>query len=296
MSISPHGADMLRCTVLLLAALPVQANPLVMHEPRPYGHVIGDVLTREARIDLPAGRSLHAEALPKPGRVNTWLELRSAQLDGAQGGQQTLRLHYQVSNVGPAVVTTTLPALRLPLVGGKENIELPDWPVHLSPLTPRFAVARAGLEPMQADIAPTRAQLTPMAWRLLAYAALGLLLAWPWLAQRWPQLAPWRRRAPFHAAWRDLQALHKLPPDQAQHQALARLHQAFNATAGQAVFAPDFESLYQARPALRKAAPQIKAFFARSQQLFFANEPSAWSLDEARSLARTLAGLESQPR
>jgi mxaA protein len=296
----------LRAVVLLWLPLlaQAQANSVTIKEPRAYGHVIGDVLTREVQVRLPAGRSLNTEALPKPGRVDTWLELRAVQVDRAQASQQTLRLHYQVVNVGAAVVTTTLPAVRLALLGGAgvgaagESVELSDWPVHLSPLTPRFAVARAGLEPVQPDIAPQRTDLQPMAVRLAAYAALALMLAWPALARRWPQLAPWRRRAPFHAAWRDLRALKHLPGDpaqrQAQRQAFARLHAAFNASAGQAVFAPNLEALYQSRPALRQAAPHIDAFFAHSQQLFFANAPSTWPLEDLRALALTLARLEAK--
>lgn len=284
--------------LLLLLSVPQAARSdgariVEVYEPRAYGHVIGDLIVRDIRLALPAGSTLDAQALPRPGRVDTWLELHSLQL-GATGGKTTLRLNYQVVNIAPEVVTTELPALRLALTGGAA-IDVPDWPVHLSPLTPPVEVERSGLDALQPDIAPRREDSAAPRSRLAAYAALALLLAAPWLLRRYPQLAFWRRRVPFLAAWRDLRRMGRARPGDVRA-ALARLHAAFDRTAGCAVFAQQLEPLYRARPALRAASAEIDTFFAASRRTFFVDGDGAaapMSLDDAVALALKLARLES---
>jgi mxaA protein len=210
-----------------------------------------------------------------------------------------LRLDYQVINVGPRVTTTVLPALRLPLAGGAtgEAVELDDWPVHISPLTGATAVARGGLDALQPDIVPAPEPLAPIVARIAGCVALAALLALPWLLRRYPQLAFWRRHAPFRRAWRELGALRRRPMDEAlAREALRRLHAAFDAAAGRALFAGQIEPLYAAQPALRAAAGEIDAFFAASQQRFFGGEAAGTatpSIDALRALALRLARLEA---
>lgn len=258
-------------------------------EPRPYGHLVGDVITRQVQIDLPAGRTLAADALPRPSRVDNWLELRAAHVE-PRGGGLTLRLDYQVINVGADTATTVLPALRLPLAGGAvgEAVDIGDWPVHLSPLIPATAVARGALDEMQPDIAPTPEPLAPIVARLAACVALAVLLSLPWWLRRYPQLAFWRRHAPFRNAWRELGAMRAAPIDDA----LMRLHAAFDAAAGRALFAGQTEPLYAAQPALREAAAEIDAFFLASRQRFFAGANQGMSIEQLRALALRLARLE----
>jgi mxaA protein len=287
----------MRALVLALAMIALRlsaadaASPTVrIDEPRPYGHLVGDVVVREVQIELPPGRTLASDALPRPGRIDNWLELRALRLE-PRGGALALRLEYQVINVGAATATTVLPALRLPLAGGApgESVEIGDWPLHLSPLIPATAVARAALEEMQPDVEPLPEPLAPIAARLAACAALGVLLSLPWWLRRYPQLAFWRRRAPFRRAWSELGAMRNEPIDAA----LVRLHAAFDTAAGCAVFAGRTEPLYAAQPALRAASVEIDAFFAASRRRFFANETPALSVDSLRVFALRLARLET---
>jgi mxaA protein len=270
--------------VLMLAAGSAMAQtPAVqIDEPRAYGHVLGDLIKRDVHITLPPGRTLAPQALPRPGRVDAWLDLHSVTLaprDAAAGATVTLRLNYQVVNIGPKVTTTVLPALRLPLAGGAaaESVEVDDWPVQLAPMTAAVAVSRAGLEAMQPDIVPSREPIAPIAWRLAACAVFGLLLAAPMLLRRYPQLALWRRHAPLRAAWIDVKALHaRARRETSQHDALlrdavARLHAGFDASAGRAVF-------------------------AASRQLFFAEAAAPLTFDSVQALGLRLARLESQAR
>lgn len=288
----------------LLASPGIAADEPVIDEPRAYGHMVGDLLTRSAQLNLPAGRRLDPDGLPRPGRVDAWLELHSIELRSGAGGSVTLRLTYQVINVGAEVVTTVLPALKLPLLAGTdaaagEAVELPDWPVHLSPLTAAFAVARGALGEMQPDIAPVREPVQPLLQRLALYGVLLFLLAGPWLLRRFPPLAFWRRHAPFLAAWRDLAPARRAPQASAEatRRALTRLHAAFDATAGGAVFEQRLDALYAARPSLRPAAREIDEFFAASSRVFFAQgAPDAWTPERVRALAWKLAQLEGARR
>lgn len=288
------------CLLLALhAAGAADARIETIDEPRAYGHVIGDLITREIKLALPAGVTLKGETLPRPGRTDNWLELHSLQVGAAGSATTTLRLTYQVVNVAPEVITTELPALKLALAGGSsaadETIDVPDWPVHLSPLTPADAVERSGLDALQPDIAPRREDTAPTFRRLAAYAALALLLAAPLLLARYPQLGFWRRHAPFLTAWRDLRRLQGGKGDAAR-QAMSRLHTAFDDSAGCTVFAQQLEPLYRARPSLRAASAEIDAFFAASRHVFFAADvnSAAWSLADAQALAFKLAQLESR--
>ncbi len=296
--------------IAVAPAMAAEPAGVRVDEPRPYGHVLGDLIARQVHIVLPAGRTLAPNALPRPGRVDAWLDLHSVSVtphNAAPGAAVTLLLNYQVVNVGPKVTTTVLPPLRLALAGGAaaESVDIDDWPVHLGPMTAETVVARAGLEAMQPDIVPRREPIAPIAWRLAACAALGLLLAAPLLLRRFPRLAFWRRHAPLRAAWRDVSALRsqaRRQRDAAQRdvllrRAVARQHAAFDAAAGRAVFAQQLEPLYQAQPGLRSAAAEIDAFFNASRQMFFAGTAAAsLTLDDVHALSLRCTRLESGRR
>jgi mxaA protein len=263
-------------------------------EPRPYGHVVGDLIERMITITLPAGADVRSDALPRPGRIDNWFEVRRVQ-QVRQAGSVQLQITYQVVNAPRSVATAELPAMVLPLTAGTAA-NVPAWPVHLSALTPKTALARAGLDELQADITPERAPLAPIAARLAAWSALLAVLGFALALRRFPQWAVWRRRAPFRAAMIDVRRLARQGGAPAQRQALARLHAAFNAAAGQAVFAERLDVLFTARPALRALHSDVEAFFAQSRREFFAarNEQPT-SLADLVAFSERLARCEAQP-
>jgi mxaA protein len=263
-------------------------------EPRPYGHVVGDLIERSIDIALPAGADLRDEGLPRPGRIDNWFEVRRVQRLRQAGGVQ-LQITYQVVNSPRAVATAELPAMVLQLTAGP-SAAVPAWPVHLSALTPTTALARAGLDELQADIAPERAALAPIAARLALWGALLAALAFALALRRFPHWAVWRRRAPFRAAMIDVRRLARSGGAPAARLALARLHAAFNAAAGQAVFAERLDVLYAARPTLRAMQSDIDAFFAQSRSEFFAQrQDQPVTIAELVALSERLARCEAQP-
>jgi hypothetical protein len=94
----------------------------------------------------------------------------------------------------------------------------------------------------------------------------------------------------------DVRRLARQGGAQAHRDALQRLHAAFNAAAGQAVFAERLEVLYAARPALRALHSEVEVFFAQSRREFFAahNEQPA-TLASLVAFSERLARREAQP-
>lgn len=267
-------------------------------EPRAYGHVVGDLIERRASFVLPAGLSVAETSLPRRGRLDAWLELRDVELTppGAGRAASQLRVVYQVVNAPKQIATVELPALSLKLSGGgKDDVSIAAWPITVSALTPAAVLARAGLEESQPDIAPQPAALLPTAARLALWTVLLAAVLFALALRRYPQWAFWRRRAPFRAAWIDLRKLAARQDEQVLHQALARLHRAFDAAAGEALFADRLAPLYAAQPRLRSVADDVAQFFQWSRSEFFAAQPAQAScnLAELVALARKLAQVEA---
>jgi mxaA protein len=272
------------------------AQAVRTQEPRAYGYVVGDIVERHADLTLPAGSRVVESSLPRRGRTDVWLELRDVSLRPQRGGA-ALHLVYQVVNAPRQVATIELPALTLALEGSAQRaIDVDAWPITVSAMTPNFVIARAGLEELQPDIAPQHEPLTPLLLRLglLLFLSAGVLFL---LAlRRFPQLAWWRRRAPFRSAWLDLRRLARQGDAQVHRAAMQRLHAAFDAAAGQALFAERLEPLFAAQPSLRALEADVAHFFAQSRRVFFADAPAAAPDDDAMSallaLARRLAQHE----
>jgi mxaA protein len=269
-----------------------------IEEPRPYGHVLGDVIDR--RIRLPVDAVPAAAALPRPGRIDAWLELRSAELQTDAAGAE-LQLRYQIVNSPTKVLTIALPALRLAPAAGGPPAEIAPWPITVAPITPPFVLARAGLDAMQPDVQPQREPLQPIALRLMLWLGLLVPVAWLLAARRWPQMAFWRRDAPFRDALADLRRIAaRARPASPEHyrDALERMHRAFDGAAGRALFADTLAPLYARRPALRHADAAVQAFYAESRRVFFgsseATTDSAAGLKALVVLCRRLAQLEAE--
>jgi mxaA protein len=288
-----------RATVAALGALAsaaVMAQAVQVSEPRAYGYVVGDVIERHARLQLPPGARIAPASLPRRGRIDSWLEQRDVVLRAGSDGAE-LQLVYQVINAPRQVATIELPALTLALEGAPQrSIDLDAWPITVSAMTPQYVIARAGLEELQPDVAPRREPLQATSLRLALLLASLALVLYLLALRRLPQLAWWRRAAPFRSAWRDVRRLARRRDDVAYRLALQRLHAAFDAATGQALFADRLEPLFAAQPQLRPLAAEVAAFYALSRRTFFAAEPAPMPDREALSalvaLARRLAQHE----
>lgn len=265
--------------------------------PRPFGYVIGDLLERRIRVTTDGTRALDTAQLPRPGRVDRWLELRSVVVaePGDAGRRWDITLQYQVRNAPEQVTTVLLPELRLHLTagGGRGEEQVGDWPISIAPLTPQTVLARAGLEEMRPDAAPPLVDTRPYHLRLGLYAlilgglglfALGRRFGLPWAAGR---------RGPFALACRDVQRLARRRSQPDLHaEALRRLHRAFDECAGHSVFAGQLDAFFARRPQYGSLRAETEQLFRQSRILFFGGSGDAGSLDRVVALARAYRAAE----
>jgi mxaA protein len=239
-----------------------------VEQPRAFGHVIGDVLTQ--RILLKSGdHDAGAIAMPSTGRIGVWFERRNPRIETDPDGRRWLAIDYQITNAPQTLTTIALPALTLSSPSGAA-LQVPEWPVSVSPLTPQTAFATGDLQALRPDrqaqaaaTAPLRAQ---MAWAL-GLLALTLLA---WLG--WRQ---WRNRReaarlPFARAWSEMQRSKTADIDNNAHAWLC-VHRALNETAGQVVHVGSLPGLLARAPHLQTLRPQLERFYQHSGERFFAS-------------------------
>ena len=133
----------------------------------------------------------------------------------------------------------------------------------------------------------------------VALAVLGLsLLGLLYILGKYTWLP--RMGGPFAKAYRDLR---KLPHNQEGLQrAVARLHEAFNTTAGQSVFSDTLDEFIMQKPAFGVIRRDIEQFFQISRQVFFEPgaeqkiaDPQAWLKRFCRNCRDCERGLAPEP-
>jgi mxaA protein len=278
-----------------------QLAAAVVEQPRPFGYVVGDLLTQRVLLEA-GGRSVEAAQLPTPGRVGIWFERRSARVERRPDGRQWLAVEYQVINAPPSLRTIHLPAwdLKTPLPG--PTLRVAEWPITVGPLT------RAGADSAPSDapssggetvaagnpvrLRPDRAApLVPTAsirqnlllWSSGFTVALAAWLAW----------LLWRNHAesgrlPFARALREIQHADERAPE-----AWQALHRAFDRTAGRVVQPQSLSALFAQAPYLRPLRTSIEAFFAQSSERFFGGGLPAQPIS-TYALCRDLRRLEKR--
>jgi mxaA protein len=277
-------------------ASPVSRIEIV--EPRSFGYVIGDTLTRRVVLETDGGATLDADRLPKPGRVSNWIELVdvTARRSGAGGGaRHELNLTYQIFNSAPEVSTRALPALRIPLktAAGTAFHDVPQFLFTSGSLTPEYVAAREGLEEMRPDAPPPPLSTASVRARLalygLALAAIALYFAYSYLSL--PFLA--RSRGPFARALRAVNAAARARDGRDGRQAaLKALHRAFNETARGTVFGEHLDRFFAEHARYAPLRPQVERFFAGSQQEFFGSGAAELSLAWLTAFTRDLRDRE----
>jgi mxaA protein len=289
--------------VLASAAVSAESLDAVMEPVRLYGYVIGDPIELHARVPVPSGYALDADRLPKAGRVNAFLELRSVEpadewlqrYRRAESGAR-LSLRFLVVNSSTQVRSVQTPVLVLTYRReGAPDVaaRIPQVELTVSPLTLEYVAGTAGLGEMQADAPPPRIPTAGPELRLLLYALLALMLcsyvAW---RQGW---VPRRLLAgrPFARAAQDIRRVREDTAAQSQAARAQRLHRAFDESAGFTVASHSLEQFFAAQPWSAALEAQIRDFFTRSARFFYAGEGSAMlpPADVAR-LARELAACE----
>ena len=247
---------------------------ITARNPRPFGYVVGDTLEQELILTVTGGQTLDEKKLPKPVRLNTWLELRSVnvtEIARTAGKIYRVKLLYQFPNAPIEVQVVELPAQRFLFSKADKLIEAKstEWPVTIGPITPEEVLARDGLEAMRPDVVPQGIDTTGFRHRLIAYgmALISLILFWCYRYFGIPYLATQRR--PFTRAYRELDRLAKRPSAVAFSQALEHLHQALNETAGRSLFVENIERFLAHRPIQSDLATMTRQFFQLSRDEFF---------------------------
>jgi mxaA protein len=270
-----------------------------VRQPRAFGYVIGDRLEQRISLQIPAGLTLDPRGLPRAGRTGLWLELAPPHLTFEKVGDATryrLTLDYQIINVPEQVRTIDLPAVDLAFSGrgGPLGASVDEWPITISPITPTYVLARAGLPQAQPDARPAIPESAPYNWLTLLWAAALAALGTGMTVRR--RGISWLRRSarPFARAAHDIAKLARLPPDRSTYRrGLQRLHRAFDATAGHAVFGDRLTTLFDAHPELLRLRPEIEQFYASSQREFFGARADTPSLSAVLALAARCREVEA---
>jgi mxaA protein len=268
----------------------VQPEPRVaVSNPRPFGYVIGDRIEQRITLDVPSPLSLIDTSLPRAGRASVWLQRQKPQISMRERGgarHYELALQYQVVNTPDQIQTVQLPEVTLRFGSAGQEVEknIAPWPLTISPITPRYVLAREGLTDVRADHEPRLIDTRWLALRTGLWLASLAAIALYFVVSRFG--LPFLRgtRGPFARAVTDLQQLARLPEDRStRSRALQRLHRAFEETAGHAVFAEQLEDFFARHREFGGTRVEAERFFSTSRHEFFADAGRAHHGDAQRA-------------
>lgn len=253
-------------------------NVEVVNPTRDAGYVVGDILKRKVTITIKKPYQLITESLPILGYEHRYrgkksgIELVKIDSSSAQSaGSETyiLGLYYQVFRTDRVVKPAALRAevLKMRNTENKEIVQykLTDFTFRISPLS---LIGQIKLDqemspftrPLTIDNSKVIFNLKVLA-ALLALALLGLLYIFgthAWL----PKMG-----APFAKAFRDIKKMSDSP--EGIKQAVTRVHESLNKTAGASLFSNNLDAFIAQNPAFLPAKKEIEQFFGLSHQVFF---------------------------
>ena len=279
MTTAPRLACAMAAIIVATSAYP--AATAVVEQPRPFGYVVGDVVTQRVLLEI-GGHGFAPAALPKAERVNVWLERRPARIESLPDGHRWLALDYQLINAPQSLTTVNLPAFELQSAPDGGTLRIAAWPISVNALTSGGPVELRPDRPAPAiATAPIRRQIA-----IWSGAFLVVVAAWlGWLAWR-----NWRAAAaqPFAHALHEMRHFDGTAPE-----AWRALHRAFDQTAGRAVQTATLPALFERVPQLQSLRPEIEQFFAQSRKLFFGGGLPADRIS-ARALCAQLRRIEKR--
>jgi len=254
-------------------------------QPRPFGYVVGDLLTQRVLLQL-NGHAFEPGSLPRGERISAWLERRPPSIESTPDGRRWLVVEYQVVNAPHALTLVRVPAWGLKARSGTEVLRIGEWPISVSPLTPRAAFAQGDLVELRADRPTPSIATEPMRrqiviWSIALVCTLASWLGW-WLWRNWRTSAT----QPFATALREIRRAGEGEPA-----AWQALHHAFDRTAGRVTQIATLPNLFRSAPYLTPLRANIEQFFQQSSERFFGAglPPDALSV---RALCAELRRLE----
>lgn len=275
--------------------------------PRAFGLLTGDKVRQELRLEVQKPYQLQRSSLPPSQWIDSTLELQDVTVRHTpteQANQYLIALHYQVFSTPSLVTLESIPGFELMFAGNRETFMLavPNWRYSISPILKHEAEAESVAEiPLRADAPPQLVDASLPAYGLALFGALSVALGavWLYLQSMWPFRA--RGRDAFARACRQLRTLRRgSNGEQDLRDGFRIVHQAFNRTAGEVVFAEQLQRFFERWPSFTPVRAAIEDFFHRSRQVFFDNQaaPRAASMDLAslESLCRQCRAAEREAR
>jgi len=271
------------------------------------GYTVGDTLDRTLVFEVKKPYVLVKTTLPIVGYEHRFkgqvsgIELKSithTEEVGSDTNTYVVNLTYQIFTNNVVAKAVFLPAEKIKFSGNGKiyQYRVPEWGFRVSP------IAIFGSVKIEQDMSPLRRPLLIDSTQdkqqlkyysiLLAIGLTGLLYilgARAWL----PMMGK-----PFARAMRDIR---KLPKDSAGlQQAVGRIHQSFNSTAGVSVFSDNLDMFLAKNPGFTAIKPDIERFFALSRQVYFdtqapteiGSDPLQWLLKFVRSCRDCERGLK----
>lgn len=280
----------------------------VKNPARDAGYVVGDIIDREITLTVKKPYELVKESLPIVGYEHRYkgqisgielYDIQTKESSNSDSVTHTLNLKYQVFTTGRVAKPAALRA-EIIKIRNTEKKELflyriPLFNIRVSPLSVFGAVKL--LEEMSPFTPPfhistqQEQRVMNVSIALLALSLLGLLYilgSRTWLP---------RMGAPFAKAYREIRHLPDSP--EGLQQAVARVHQALNKTAGSSIFNDSLQSFLAQKPSFSPMQQDIEHFFHLSRFTFFeqqsnrplANNSKQWLLDFCRHMRDCERGL-----
>ncbi len=275
--------------------------------PRAFGLLTGDKVRHQLLVIVEEPYKLQRSSLPPSRWIDTWLELQQVEVEEARQDEfnrYLIELDYQIFSTPRAVTLDFIPGFELRFASRHESFSLtvPDWIFSISPmLKPEPEVETIAEIPVRADAPPPLVDASLPKYGLALFGGLSLAFSAYWMY--FNQIWPFRRRgqAPFARAYRRLRTMQgRADNEQGLRDGFRVVHQAFNQTAGEVVFAERLERFFDAQPAFASRRAAIEDFFGESRQLFFGGNaaPTARSVDLLwlQSLCRQCRAAEREAR
>lgn len=297
-------------TILLIVGFvhgaAAEVRGVFMDEPRAIGYFLGDTITRTAEIETGPDDEILSAALPQPGALNYWLDLRGIDVSSERQGDarvHRLTLTYQTFYAALDPRRLAIPPIEISVrtAEGSETAKIPGFSFVMAPLRevfPEKISEKDGFLLPDAEASWRRSGML----RSAAIGAAALSMLFLVLLARDLAWWPFHRRPvrPFSRASREIGRV--LAPESADgyRGALLALHRAFDSAAGHRLFAADLDGFLSEHPEHSGIRADVERFFQASRTVFFGDSEREGKISlppsELKLLAATLAQQERAAR